>query len=377
MFWKSFSYRLLINLRDWVSLVWILIFPLILGTLFFFTFTGIDTAGELRSFPMGVVDDEQYRQAVALRAAIESVSGEGGLFELAVFADAAEADHALENGEIEGYILAGDTPTLVVAEDGVNQTIAKGFLDRYLQTRSSAAIILAANPGAAAELPALLTPVNFTEEISLSHNPPTNRVNYFYALLAMVCMYGGFQGLITVTYLQANLSPLGVRRTISPVGRWRMILADVLGGITVNFVCLLIVVAYITFVLGTDFGPQLWAVLLTCLIGSMLGVSFGAMVSAVSKLKEMAKVAIIVTVTMVCSFLSGLMVGGINYVIAERAPVVAWLNPAARITDAFYSLYFYDTYDRFILNIVVVLGMTVVMFLVAALFLRRQRYESV
>jgi len=377
MFWPNFYKRLLISVRDLESLVWILIFPVILGTLFFFTFSGLDTIGELRTFPVGIVDDDVYLQDSTFRMALESVSGECGLFELSVFADAAEANRALENGDIEGYILAGDTPKLIVTDDGINQTIAKGFLDRYMQTRSSVERILEADPQALHILPELLAPQSYTEQISLSHNPPTNRVNYFYALLAMVCMYGGFQGLASVTYLQANLSPLGVRRTLSPVRRWRMILPDILGGIAVNFVCLLVVIVYITFVLGIDFGPQLWAVMVTCLAGSMLGVSFGTMVSAVSRLKEMAKIAIVVTVTMVCSFLSGLMVGGINYIIAENAPVIAWINPAARITDAFYSLYFYDTYERYLLNIAIVLAMTVVMFLITAIFLRRQRYESI
>ena len=156
-----------------------------------------------------------------------------------------------------------------------------------------------------------------------------------------------------------------------------MAIYDLLGGLTIQFACLLVLLAYITLVLGINFGPQTGLVILTCLVGSILGVSFGAMISAASKLKEQAKSAILITVSMVCVFLSGLMVGGINYVIAERAPVIAWINPAARITDAFYSLYFYDTYERFILNIVIVLGMSVIMFFITALSLRRQRYESI
>ena len=377
MFWNIFSKRILISLRDREMLIWTWLFPILLGTLFFAAFGGLDTEGALRTFPMGIVDDAAYRQDAAFQAALESVSGEGGLFETTLFASSAGADTALENGDITGYILAGEPPTLVVADDGINQTIAKGFLDRYLQIRSSVVAILEANPGAIPDLPGLLEQVSYTDEISLSRNPPSNRVNYFYALLAMVCMYGGFQGLFTVTYLQANLSAMGARRTLSPTTRWRMTIYDLLGGITIHFLCLLSVVAYIMFVLGTSFGSKLWAVVLTCLAGSMLGVAFGAMVSAASKMREQVKVAILITVSMVCSFLSGLMMGGINYTVAEKAPLVAWINPAARITDAFYSLYYYDTYERFFLNIGVILGMTVIMFLVTALFFRRQRYESI
>jgi len=377
MFWNVFGKRVLTSLRDWESLIWTWIFPILLATLFFAAFGSLDTDGQLRRFHMGVVDDEAYRRDASLRAALEAVSEDDGLFDLTAYPTVAQADAALENGRIAGYIMAGDVPTLIVTGDGIEQTIAKSFLDRYVQISRSVTSILTANPASAGDLPLMLEQVTYTKEVSLSKNPPSNRVNYFYALLAMVCMYGGFQGLVTVTYLQANLSALGMRRTLSPAPRSRLIVYDLLGGVTVHAVSLLSVIAYITFVLDVSFGPQLLPVILTCVVGSMLGVSFGAMVSATSRYKEQVKSAILITVSMVCSFLSGLMVGGINYTVAEKAPVIAWINPAARITDAFYCLYYYDTYDRFFLNIGIITGMTIVMLVVTAAFLRRQRYESV
>jgi len=377
MFWNIYSKRLLFSFRDRDSLIWTWIFPILLGTMFFAVFSGLDTIGQLRRFPVGIINDEAYRHNPAFQLALESVSGEDGLFELIVFADAGEADSALEEGSIAGYIMAGDIPTLFALEDQINQTIIKGFLDRFVQTRSLVETIIATNPEAAHGLQELMTPATYTQEISLSRNPPTNRVNYFYALLAMVCMYGGFQGLTSVTYLQANLSALGVRRTLSPAPRWRVIVYDLLGAVTVQFLCMITVVAYLAFLLRVDFGPQLFAVVLTCLVGGTLGVAFGAMVSAVSKQKETVKVAILITVTMVCSFLAGLMVSGVNYVVAQRAPAVAWLNPAARIADAFYCLYYYDNYERYFQNIGIIVGLTVIMLLVTALFIRRQRYESI
>ena len=377
MFRNIYGKRILFSLRDRGTLIWTFIFPLVLGTLFFAVFGGIDTAGLLETFPLGVVNDESFRQDEAFRVALESVSGEDGLFELHVFESLSDADYSLENGDIAGYVIAGDIPTLVVTNDGVSQTIAKVFLDRFVQTRKSITYLLTTNPAAAADLPALLTPVAFTEEITLSNNPPSNVLNYFYALLAMVSMFGSFQGLNTVVYLQANMSALGARRTVSPAKRWKLALYDLLGGLTIQFTCLLVLLAYLSLVLGIDFGSQVGLILLTCFVSSMLGVSFGAMVSVSSKLKEKAKVAILISVSMLCVFLSGMMVGGINYIIAQRAPIIAWINPAARVTDAFYSLYFYDTYERFFLNIGIVFGMSVVMFLITAVFLRRQRYESI
>ncbi|MCL2815321.1 MAG: ABC transporter permease [Oscillospiraceae bacterium] len=374
MFWNIYSKRILYSLRSKDTLIWTWIFPIMLATLFFATLSAVDTAGLLHEIPLGVINND-----ASFLSMLESVSGEDDnrLFDLTVLQNIGEADELLENGKIDGYIFGEGEPALVVAADGLNQTIIKNVLEAYLQTKNAVGAVMIKNPGMAEHLPALLEPVNYTKEISLSENPPTDKVNYYYALLAMICLYGGFQGLTTITLSQANLSPLGARRTMAPAGRFKVIFYDLLGSITVHFCCLLIVVAYIIFVLGADFGSKLWLVLLTCFAGSVLGVAFGAMVAVASKLKEQAKVAILISVTMMCCFLSGLMVGGINYIVMQNAPAAAWLNPAARITDAFYCLYYYDTYDRYIQNIAVVLLMAVVMFAVTSIFVRRQRYESI
>ena len=379
MFWNIYLKRILCTLRDSDTVIWTWLFPLMLATLFHVAFTNLDTAGRFSNIPVAVIENDEYQRDVYFQAAINAVSGEGGdsLFDLRLLSDRDEADALLEKGEIDGYIFIEDMPTLFVTGNGLGQTITKSFLDRYLQTSSVVESLVMQNPEAAGGLGSLLNPVKYTGEISLSDNPQTSKVGYFYSLLAMVCMYGGFQGMTTITYLQANLSPLGARKTMAPCGRLRLVAYDLLGGFTMHLLSLLSLVAFINLVLGVNFGPKLWPLLLTCLAGCFLGVTFGAMVSVTSKIKEQAKIAVLITVTMVCSFLSGLMVGGINYTVAQKAPLVAWINPAARIVDALYCLYYYDTYERFFLNIFIILAMSAVMLVLTALFARRQRYDSI
>ena len=59
------------------------------------------------------------------------------------------------------------------------------------------------------------------------------------------------------------------------------------------------------------------------------------------------------------------------------APAAAWLNPAARIVDAFYCLYYYDTYECFFADLAVLAAMSVFFFAVAGAALRRRSYESI
>ncbi len=376
MFANLFGKRLLTTLRSRDTIIWTWVFPIMLSTLFYFTLSTLDSSQVRQAVPAAVVQDQAMLADTTLTAVLDAVSqaGEGQLLNLTKVRSVAEADQLLRDGKVDGYFRMDGTPELVVAQDGMNQTILKSFMDRYLQNKNSAEKLMRENPSAAAEL---FAQTAFTAEISLTQNPPTEKVSYFYALLAMVCMYGGFQGMASVSYLQANLSPLGARRTMAPIGRFRQCFYDLLAAFAAHFACVLIVVAYIVLVLGVSFGNRLVPILLTCLVGSLMGVSFGTMIASLSRMKEAAKTAIIISVTMICCFLAGLMVSDISYMVAQNLPVLAWLNPAARITDAFYCLYYYDTYDRYLLNIGMLLAMTGVMFGVTAISLRRQRYESI
>ena len=87
-----------------------------------------------------------------------------------------------------------------------------------MQISATAAHILERNPQAAQQglLTDFMGQQEFTREISLSNAKPSHQLPYFYALIAMVCLYGSFQGLTSAFYLQANLSALGARRSMAP-----------------------------------------------------------------------------------------------------------------------------------------------------------------
>lgn len=379
MFWNIFSKRILFSLRSKDTLIWTWIFPVMLATLFFATLTGVDEIGNLRDIPLAAVENEAYIKDTSLQEMLNTLSlnGEDQLFNLTIVKDISQAEVLLKNGEVSAYIHLDNTPTLIVKDDDLNQTIIRSVLDRYWQTSQVVEEIYRNNPKAIEGISDILETSSYTEELSLSGNSANDSLNYYYALLAMICLYGAFQGLTTVSLLQGNLSPLGARNTMSPVKRFKMVLYDLLGGITVHYLCLLFTLGYIVFVLGVDFGSKFALVLLTCLAGSLLGVAFGAVVSVASKLKEQAKIAILICVTMVSCFMAGLMVNGINYTIAQKAPIVALINPAARITDAFYCLYYYDNLNRYLTNIVIILALAFVMFAVTSISIGRQKYESI
>ena len=119
------------------------------------------------------------------------------------------------------------------------------------------------------------------------------------------------------------------------------------------------------------------SVLLASLVGSILGVSIGAMIGAISNLSEGIKSAQLTGFTMLMSFFAGLMMADMKYIVTSNAPILAWLNPANLISDAFYSLYYYESFNRYWNNIAAMLIYLVVCGLIVFLKLRRQRYASI
>ena len=66
-----------------------------------------------------------------------------------------------------------------------------------------------------------------------------------------------------------------------------------------------------------------------------------------------------------------------KYGIDKNVPILNKLNPASMITDGFYSLYYYDTLDRFYFNIASLLIFALIMLLISMFSLRRQKYDSI
>lgn len=370
-------------MRSRELVIWTLLFPILLSTLFYFALSSIDKADTFQAIPAAVVE-EGMEQEQYLGEMLDVLSeGEEPMLLLTRTENTEEADELLKADEIKGYITVEQgEPKLYVKEDGIYQTILKNILDRYVQTKDTVMTMIRKNPAAA---------LAFAEEMQtdwedmgegigelrLSEEKPSSTVTYYYALLAMVCLYGGFHGVMIINSLQANLSPQGARNTLSPGNRGMLFCASYLAALTIQSACMLAALCYIRFVLGISFGSQFGYAILTCVVGSMVGLAFGSLVSMPAKWKGGVKISIVVGVSMICCFLAGLMVGGINYIVEQNLPLLAMLNPAARISDAFYCLYYYDDHTRYFQNMGILVVMAAVMVGGSVVFARRKQYESI
>lgn len=361
---------------------WTLIFPILLASLFNMAFSNISSAENFSEIKVGIVQDEEYKKNADFIKAIEAVSNskdssKKDLFDVQ-YITKDQGEKLLEDGKIEGYIYFKDGINLVVKETGINETIIKGFLDDFKQTTSTITTIISNNPGAVEKglFNSVSERTDYLKEVVVSSAAPNTVVNYFYSLIAMTCLYGSFFGLKEVTALQANLSPQGARVNMAPTHKIKVFISSVIAATTIQLAEIFILLGYLNFALKISFGSQFGYIALTCLVGTITGVTFGTCISSIVKKGEGVKVGILITLTMTMTFMAGLQYDKMKYIISEKAPILGYLNPANLITDSFYALYYYNTNTQFFTDIAILCGFSVVFSIITYLVMRRQKYAS-
>ena len=192
----------------------------------------------------------------------------------------------------------------------------------------------------------------------------------------MSCLFASFSAVSSTCRLLADTSPLGMRKSLVPACKNTLIFSEYISLLSIHFAVELIALAYMT-LLGVDFGNKYPAIILTLFFGCMIGLSIGVIIGAIPKLTEGSKIGISVGIGMVLSVLADLCANGIKDMVEHKLPIGNRLNPACLISDCFYSLNVYDSYDRFFRNISIMAVESVILLIIAFVLLRREKYASI
>jgi ABC-2 type transport system permease protein len=152
--------------------------------------------------------------------------------------------------------------------------------------------------------------------------------------------------------------------------------ASMCAAVTIQLLETVLLIVYMIFAMGVNFGDQLGYIALTCVAGAFAGVTFGTCITSAIRGNEGLKVGITIAFSMLMSFLSGLQYAQMKTIIQNKVPILGYLNPLNVIADSFYALYYYTSHTRYFLNLGILCGFTVVFGLVTYLILRRQKYAS-
>lgn len=392
MFIHNFKYALRTLFRNRMLIFWTYAFPIILGIFFNMAFSNIESSEKLDIIDIAVVDNKDFNNNMAAKQTFKVLSDEDGdnrLFHTK-YVDEKEAEQLLEEEKITGYVLAeGDRIKIVVATNGIEQTILKSVVDEMQQMNKLVTMsagkkiqeqVSSGNIDYEKIYANVVEAVMNQEEVKIK-DFSNDRLSYmmveFYTLIAMACLYGGIIGMVAMNKNLPNMSNIGKRVGVSPVSKMKLVLGSVLAGYIIQLIGIFILFLFTVFVLKVDFGNNLPLIVVLALAGCLAGLSIGIAVGTLVKSGENTKTGIVIGVTMVGCFLSGMMGVTMKYIVDTNVPILNKINPASMITDGFYSLYYYDTLDRYFLNLVSLLVFAAVMICLSFAGLRRQTYDSI
>ena len=393
MFIHNFKYSLKTLFRNKALIFWTFAFPIILGTFFNMAFSNIESSEKLDIINIAIIKNDDFNNNEIFKTAFEELSDKNNddrLFETR-YTTEEEAKKLLEDEEIVGYMkLVNDVPKLIFTTSGINETIFKYVSEEITQTSNIIKNLseeeikkemIAGNYNIDYES-IYNRVIELAEEDNVRLNNVSNRnLSYtmieFYTLIAMACLYGGLLGTVAINQNLANMTNQGKRVSVSPTSKGKIILSSVLASYITQLVGVALLFLYTIFVLKVDYGNKLGLDIALAMAGSLAGLSLGVVVATTIKSNDNVKTGIIIAITMLGCFLSGMMGITMKYIIDKNIPIINKLNPASMITDGFYSLYYYDTLDRYIFDIGSLLIFALILIAISYISLRRQKYDSI
>lgn len=374
---RLFVIRLKCLLRQKSNIFWTFFFPICLSVFFYMGFGNLSTTSVFSSINVFVASDKSDLNLISQMEAIK-VDEEENLFLVNTEYEAEELENLMLEGKIESYIYLEEGEIIYrIRSNGLAQTITKSFLDQYIQISSLLENIEDPETRQAVLLD-LMNSENYLEEVENNNNPKANFfVIYFYALIAMTCLFGSYWGIGIVKDIQADNSELGARVSVSPTPKLKLIITYFFAALLLHYLGNLGVITFLRFVLGIEFSKSIYLVMLASLVGCIAGISLGAMLSALIRASSSVKEGILTLISLLLSALSGLMFVQLKYIVNKFLPILGYINPANLLTDAFSSLYYYNSLDRYFFSLGLLSILSVVMLAITYFRLRGTRYDSV
>jgi len=366
------KYNLLQIIRDKEIVFYTLIFPMIMGTIFYFAVGFADEhTGEI---PIAIVEQSQTALNQAFLEMANNLQQQGRLD--ISFVNYETATGMLQTLQVSGAVILGDEIELMLLNSGVEQNIIEGLVNEF--TIRSAAIANIAElrpeylPQAIAAIESFTSPNSSVRDI-----PVSAAANFFYLILAMGCFTSSIRGLKMGFGLQAHVSGTAARISIAPTKKLVLILENLLTAVIMQTVATIITLIFYVVILGIDFGTQWGLLLLACIIGSFASVAFGLLFSVAVPGNIDKKAGYLAIITYVLLFAGGIL-GGVQVreMVRNAAPLIDRINMVTIISDTFVSLVLHEDLSRYIQQLGILMTIGIVCSIAGAIILRRKSYAN-
>ena len=390
MFLHNLKYSLKILFRSKQLIFWTFAFPIILGLFFNMAFKDIEKNEKLDIIDIAVVNNSYYKNDDILKKSLKELGNKKSknqIFNIK-YTSLSKSKKLLSSDKIIGYLLINENGTnITVKRSGIDETIFRFVIDEVNITKEIFKNVIK-NYNVASYQNTNIDYKKIYNDVLQMMNKKSNikdisskNLSYtmieYYTLIAMACLYGGIISMYITNKRLANMNSVGKRTSTSCINKGSMLLSSLLASYIVQLMGLLLLFIFTIFIINVDYGTNLLYVLLISLVGSFAGLSFGVFVATTFKKNETVKIGILISITMLFCLLSGMMGITLKYVIDKNIPILNIINPASMITDGFYSLYYYDTINRFRFDIISLIMFSIIMILISYKRLRREKYDSI
>ena len=303
--------RMLVRQRD--VLIWVILFPLALATLFHVMLSNIDESYRVDPASCVVVADDNFNseRAVFFREMLDEVSapGAGQLLDVAKVATLEEGREAVLSGDAAACITVDEEglPSMQVSPlaaslttGSIDQSVVRAVLDQYRQIYAEMKQTFLSQPsaqgmqappsegelaefarsaGMSEAASAFMSDAVRTQQVDVLRVQASSTVRYYYALMGFAALMSITVSINAVSAARANTSAVGARRQVSGVSPARQLAVAMAAGFVTVFFCLLLAFAYMRFVLGVEFGGRdglaMLALAACALMSTALGGNWG------------------------------------------------------------------------------------------------------
>ena len=181
------KYSFLSKIRNFNIVFWPLIFPLVLGTFFYFAFGNINEA-DFQTVPVAVV--KEASADTFFMTYLDEVEKSSPDLLKAEEMPEKEALEALQDKKIKGIYYVGKEPSLTVAGTGMEESILQTVLDSCENTRTTITNIMKKNPEMDIEtITNLLSTDSLVKEVSLGGRTIDGNMQFFGYLLVRLLVH--------------------------------------------------------------------------------------------------------------------------------------------------------------------------------------------
>lgn len=385
MFFHKFKYSLLYLLRNKMLIFWTFAFPIVLATFFKMAFSNIEKEEALNVSNIAIVDNDDFKNNEIYKETFSSLSRDNDdkLFDIK-YTDENDALDLLNSGDIIGYlILDGNEPRVVIKSNGIYQTILTSVVEEIEVNTSlvNTYITEGLKKYQSIDINEIKEKVNEILNTETNVNDISGKkMSYtmieYYTIIALACLYGGLLSIAAINKEQANIDNVGKRNNVAPVRKSKLVFASLCASFITELIGVSLLLLYTIFILKVDYGSTIPYLILSTIAGSLSGLSLGLFIGCL-KVKDGAKTGIMIAISMIGCFFSGMMGITMKYIMDTYVPVSSYINPAAMLTDSFYCLYYYGGGTRYFTDILLMFLFSLVMILLSINTMRRVKYDSI